>query len=98
MIAAIAVGLVLIAVGLYGLAASRNMVRLLIAIEVVVVGALAALAPVLSAAPSVGLWALVLLISMAAGEVAIIGAVIYRAYATAKTTDLEEFRSGRDRP
>lgn len=97
MIAEIAVGLVLIAVGLYGLAASRNVVRLLIAVEVVVVGAITSLASVLTAAPSVGLWALTLLISMAAGEVALIGAIIYRAYAAAKTTDLEEFRSGRER-
>ena len=97
MIAEIAVGLVLIAVGLYGLAASRNVVRLLIAVEVVVVGAITSLASVLTAAPSVGLWALTLLVSMAAGEVALIGAIIYRAYAAAKTTDLEEFRSGRER-
>ncbi len=97
MIAEIAVGLVLIAVGLYGLAASRNMVRLLIAVEVVVVGAITSLASVLTTAPSVGLWALTLLVSMAAGEVALIGAIIYRAYAAAKTTDLEEFRSGRER-
>lgn len=97
MIAEIAVGLVLIAVGLYGLAASRNMVRLLIAVEVVVVGAITSLASVLTTAPSAGLWALTLLISMAAGEVALIGAIIYRAYAAAKTTDLEEFRSGRER-
>ena len=97
MIAEVAVGLVLIAVGLYGLAASRNMVRLLIAVEVVVVGAITSLASVLTTAPSVGLWALALLISMAAGEVALIGAIIYRAYAVAKTTDLEEFKSGRER-
>ncbi len=98
MIAAIAVGLALIAVGLYGLAASRNMVRLLIAVEVVVVGALTSLAPVLATAPSTGFWSLVLLLSMAAGEVGIIGAIIYRAYAAAKTTDLEEFRAGREGP
>lgn len=98
MIVAMAVGLALIAVGLYGLAASRNMVRLLIAVEVVVVGAITLLAPVIVAAPSAGLWALVLLLSMAAGEVGIIGAIIYRAYAVAKTTDLEQFKAGEERP
>lgn len=97
MIASIAVGIVLAAVGMYGLAASRNLVRLLISVEVVVVGTIIALAPAFQAAPSVGLWALILLISMAAGEVAIIGALIYRAYYLTKTTDLDQLRAGREK-
>lgn len=98
MIAPVAVGLALIAVALYGLAASRNLVRMLVAMEIITVGILLVLTPVFQIASSQSLWALVLLISMAASEVAVFSALIYRAYALTKSTDVQELRKGGEGP
>lgn len=96
MIAPVAVGLALVAIALYGLSASRNLVRILISMEIATVGVILTLAPVFAVAPSPALWSLILLVSMAASEVAVLSALIYRAYALTKSTDVQDLKAGRE--
>ncbi|WP_148682317.1 NADH-quinone oxidoreductase subunit K [Pyrobaculum neutrophilum] len=96
MTVATAVGLVLILLGLYGIAVTRNLVRILISLELATVGAFAALAPVAVKDPASALYGVLFLVMASVSEAAILAALIYRNYSLTKDTDVSSITSGRE--
>jgi NADH dehydrogenase subunit K (EC 1.6.5.3) len=90
------VGFVLILLGLYSVATTRNLVRILIALELVTVGAFAALAPLASARPELLFHGVLILVMISVSEASILAALIYRNYALTKETDVSTVSGGRE--
>jgi len=89
-------GLVIIAMALYSLATSRNLVRVLIALEVVTIGGLFAISPLAAINPAFAFLLIAALVTIAASEVVILAALIYRAYALTKSTEIDQLSEGRE--
>jgi NADH:ubiquinone oxidoreductase subunit K len=92
----VVVGFILILLGLYNIAITRNLVRVLIALELVTVGAFAALTPLAAANPSLLFYGVLILIMISVSEVSILAALIYRNYTLTKATDISAVTSGRE--
>ncbi len=93
---AVAVGVVLILLGLYSIAVTRNLVRLLISLELVTVGAFAALAPASAVDPTLAFYGVLILVMISVSEASILAALIYRNYAMTKETDMSTMTRGRE--
>jgi len=92
----VVVGFILILLGLYSIATTRNLVRILIALELVTVGAFAALAPLASVDPGLLFYGVLLLVMISVSEASILAALIYRTYALTKNTDISTVTGGRE--
>jgi len=75
------------AIGAYGIATSRNLIRTLLSIEVLFNGILLAIVTYLSQAAVLDTIAGVLIVSVVSGEVIVMVAVIVAFYRVAKTLD-----------
>lgn len=87
------VSTLIIAVGAYGLTASRNLVRQLLSVEVMFNGLLLLVLPLLVGEPYAATYFGIVVISVASVEVIVVVAVILaflRAYRTLSSSDLEE--------
>ncbi|MEZ0318707.1 MAG: NADH-quinone oxidoreductase subunit K [Pyrobaculum sp.] len=93
---AFVVGFVLILLGLYSIATTRNLVRVLIALELVTVGAFTVLAPVFVVDPVLAFYGVLILLFISVSEASILAALIYRGYSLTKDTDLTTLREGRE--
>ncbi|MDT7873874.1 MAG: NADH-quinone oxidoreductase subunit K [Pyrobaculum sp.] len=93
---AVVVGFILILLGLYSIATTRNLVRILIALELVTVGAFAALAPLASANPGLLFYGVLILVMISVSEASILAALIYRTYALTESTDVSAVAGGRE--
>jgi NADH-quinone oxidoreductase subunit K/NAD(P)H-quinone oxidoreductase subunit 4L len=93
---AVVVGFILILLGLYSIATTRNLVRILIALELVTVGAFAALAPLASANPDLFFYGVLILVMISVSEASILAALIYRTYALTESTDVSAVAGGRE--
>ncbi|GEM_PF-778204 len=93
---AVVVGFILILLGLYSIATTRNLVRVLIALELVTVGAFAALAPLASVNPSLFFYGVLILVMISVSEASILAALIFRTYALTKSTDVSTVTGGRE--
>lgn len=85
-------GLVMVIIGLIGLATARNMVRLVISAEIITLGLLATL--LISAPSQIVAPAAILLIVLGGAEIVAAVAVMYRLYGEGRTSDVEKLRSG----
>ncbi len=92
----VVVGFILILLGLYNIAVTRNLVRVLIALELVTVGAFAALTPLVAANPSLLFYGVLILVMISVSEASILAALIYRNYTLTKSTDISAVASGRE--
>jgi NADH:ubiquinone oxidoreductase subunit K len=92
----VVVGFILILLGLYNIAVTRNLVRVLIALELVTVGAFAALTPLAAANPSLLFYGVLILVMISVSEASILAALIYRNYTLTKATDISAVTSGRE--
>jgi NADH:ubiquinone oxidoreductase subunit K len=92
----VVVGFILILLGLYNIAVTRNLVRVLIALELVTVGAFAALTPLAAANPSLLFYGVLILVMISVSEASILAALIYRNYMLTKATDISAVTSGRE--
>jgi len=92
----VVVGFILILLGLYNIAVTRNLVRVLIALELVTVGAFAALTPLAAANPSLLFYGVLILVMISVSEASILAALIYRNYTLTKATDISAAASGRE--
>ncbi|MEM1662609.1 MAG: NADH-quinone oxidoreductase subunit K [Pyrobaculum sp.] len=93
---ALVVGIVLIILGLYGIAVTKNLVRILISLELVTVGAFAAIAPVLATSPELLFYGVLLLVMISISEASIFAALIYRNYTLTRETDVSVVSGGRE--
>lgn len=93
---ALAVGIALIILGLYSIAVTRNLVRILISLELVTVGAFAAIAPALAASPELLFYGVLLLVMISVSEASIFAALIYRNYTLTRDTDVSTVTEGRE--
>jgi NADH-quinone oxidoreductase subunit K/NAD(P)H-quinone oxidoreductase subunit 4L len=93
---AVVIGFILILLGLYNIAVTRNLVRVLIALELATVGAFAALAPLAAANPSLLFYGVLILVMISVSEASILAALIYRNYTLTKATDISAVTSGRE--
>lgn len=93
---AFVVGFVLILLGLYSIATTRNLVRVLIALELVTVGAFTALAPVFAVDPVLAFYGVLILVLVSVSEASILAALIYRSYSLTRSTDVATLRDGRE--
>jgi NADH dehydrogenase subunit K (EC 1.6.5.3) len=93
---AVVVGFILILLGLYSIATTRNLVRVLIALELVTVGAFAALAPLALVNPSLFFYGVLILVMISVSEASILAALIFRTYALTKSTDVSTVTGGRE--
>ena len=83
----------LVGIGAYGLTATRNLLRMLLSIEVIFNGVLLAIIAYLSFSALVGTLASILIVSVVSGEVIVVMAVLVAYYRSARTfdsTSLEE--------
>jgi len=96
MTAAFVVGFVLILLGVYGIATTRHLVRILISLELATVGAFAMLAPALAVSPALAFYGVLLLVIISVSEATILAALIYRSYVLTKSTDLSALSEGRE--
>ena len=92
----VVVGFILILLGLYNIAVTRNLVRVLIALELVTVGAFAALTPLAANNPSLLFYGVLILVMISVSEASILAALIYRNYTLTKATDISAVTSGRE--
>lgn len=93
---AIFVGVVLILLGLYSIAITRNLVRVLISLELITVGAFAALAAAASVNPTLVFYGVLILTMISVSEASILAALIYRNYALTGETDVSSITAGRE--
>jgi len=93
---AVVVGFILILLGLYSIATTRNLVRVLIALELVTVGAFAALAPLALVNPSLFFYGVLILVMISVSEASILAALIFRTYALTKSIDVSTVTGGRE--
>ena len=84
---AFAVALGLVALGVYGLSSSSNMLRMLLSLEVIFNGILLALVALLSFDPVLATVVIVILISVVAAEVIVTVAILAGLYRQTKTFD-----------
>ncbi|MCX8136516.1 NADH-quinone oxidoreductase subunit K [Pyrobaculum aerophilum] len=93
---AVIVGLLLIVLGIYSIAVTKNLVRILISLELVTVGAFAALAPAAASNPVLAFYGVLILVMVSVSEASILAALIYRNYALTKQTDVSSITAGRE--
>jgi NADH-quinone oxidoreductase subunit K len=89
----LATSVALVAIGVYGLTSSNNLVRQLLSIEVILNGVVLLVAAIASANPGMLTLLLVVLVSVVSGEVIIVMALVismYRASRTLSSDVLEE--------
>jgi NADH-quinone oxidoreductase subunit K len=89
----LATSVALVAIGVYGLTSSNNLVRQLLSIEVLLNGVVLLVAAIASANPGMLTLLLVVLVSVVSGEVIIVMALVismYRASRTLSSDVLEE--------
>ncbi len=89
----LATSIALVAIGVYGLTSSNNLVRQLLSIEVLFNGVVLLVAAIASANPGMLTLLLVVLVSVVSGEVIIVMALVismYRASRTLSSDVLEE--------
>ena len=92
----VVVGFILILLGLYNIAVTRNLVRVLIALELATVGAFAALAPLAANNPGLLFYGVLILVMISVSEASILAALIYRNYMLTNATDISAVTSGRE--
>lgn len=90
------VGFVIILLGLYSIASTRNLVRLLIALELVTVGAFVLVAPIFSVNPTLAFYGVLTLVMISVSEASILAALIYRNYVLTRETDISSLSEGRE--
>ncbi|MCC6020311.1 MAG: NADH-quinone oxidoreductase subunit K [Thermoproteaceae archaeon] len=90
---ALAVGLMLVLLGLYSVAVTRNLVRILISLELVTVGGFTMLAPALAANPTLAFYIVLILVMVSVSEASILAALIYRNYAITRDVDVTAIAS-----
>ncbi len=87
------VSALIMAVGAYGLTASRNLIRQLLSVEVMFNGLLLLVLPLLVGEPYVATYFGIIVVSVASVEVIVVVAVILafmRVYRTLSSSDLDE--------
>ncbi len=92
------VALAAILLGLYGMATTRDLVRMVIMMEVLTVGSFLAVLPAATHSPALGVVLALILIGGVAAETVLLVALIYRYYRTTGTTDASTMDRGRETP
>ncbi len=82
---ALATSLSLIAIGVYGLTSSNNLVRQLLSVEVAFNGVLLLIAVIATANPAMTTLLMIVLISMVSGEVIVVMALVMSMYRYSRT-------------
>ncbi len=82
------------AIGAYGVTASRNLLRLLLSIEVIFNGILLMVVAALASNPSLGAAFSIVLISVVSAEVIVVVAVLIAFYRLSKTFDSKSLEEG----
>jgi NADH:ubiquinone oxidoreductase subunit K len=90
----LATSVALVAIGVYGLTSSNNLVRQLLSIEVLFNGVVLLVAAIASANPGMLTLLLVVLVSVVSGEVIIVMALVISMYRASRTlsSDVSEER------
>lgn len=89
-------GFILILLGLYSISITRNLVRILISLELTTVGAFVILAPVITKDPILAFYGVLILVLISVSEASIFAALIYRNYILTRETDISVMKSGRE--
>ncbi|MFN3803943.1 MAG: NADH-quinone oxidoreductase subunit K [Pyrobaculum sp.] len=90
------VGFIIILLGLYSIATTRNLVRLLIALELITVGAFVMIAPIFSIDPTLAFYGVLTLVMISVSEASILAALVYRNYMLTRQTDISSLSEGRE--
>lgn len=88
------VGFVLILLGIYSLATTRDLVRMLISLELVTVGGFAMFAAVSLSNPTLALYGVLILVMISVSEVAVLAALVYRNYLLTRRVDVSSIATG----
>ncbi|ABL88782.1 NADH dehydrogenase subunit K [Pyrobaculum islandicum DSM 4184] len=94
--AAFVVGFILILLGLYSIAITRNLVRILISLELATVGAFLILTPIVLKNSILAFYGVLILVMISVSEASILAALIYRNYILTRETDISAMKSGRE--
>ncbi len=94
----LAAALAVMLLGLYGMSTTRDLVRMVIMMEVLTVGAFLAVLPSATAIPSLGITLALILIGGVAAETVLLVALIYRYYRYTGTTDTMTMDRGKETP
>ncbi len=93
-----AIALAMMLLGLYGMSTTRDLVRMVIMMEVLTVGAFLAVLPSATSVPSIGIALALILIGGVAAETVLLVALIYRYYRHTGTTDTLTMDRGKETP
>jgi NAD(P)H-quinone oxidoreductase subunit 4L len=85
---------IIAAIGAYGITASRNLLRILLSIEVLFNAVLLMVVAVLASNPVLGAAFSIILISVVSAEVVVVVAVIIAFYRTSKSFDSSSLEEG----
>ncbi len=88
------VGFVLILLGIYSIATTRDLVRMLISLELVTVGGFAMFAAVSLSNPTLALYGVLILVMISVSEVAVLAALVYRNYLLTRRVDVSSIATG----
>ncbi|GEM_PF-3287321 len=93
-LALLVASILVIALGFWGLAGSRDLIRLLICMELITVGVFLGIAGILTLNPVFLTFLVILMIAICCAETVLFVALIYRNYRIARTTDTKELPGG----